>query len=60
MKELACQANEVTTMLLNGDIELERARAYSAMVRGVGQLIAAEIARARAGRREPDLRLERD
>ncbi len=58
VKALASQANKVTTMLLTGQIDLETARTYSAMVRGIAQLVGAEVSRARARREEPDLSLE--
>lgn len=55
--ELAGQINAVATMVLNGGLDLERARVYSALVRSVAQLVTAEVARARAERRTPDLRI---
>ena len=58
VRELAAQANAVTTLLLNGDIDLDTARAYSAMIRGVGQLVGAEVSRARMRREAPNLELE--
>lgn len=57
VKELAAQATEVGTMLLNGTLPLETAKAYSALARSVAQLVSAEVARARVRREEPDLRL---
>lgn len=57
VKELAGQASIVGTMLLNDQMPLETAKAYSAIVRSTAQLISAEVARARARREEPDLSL---
>ena len=57
MRGLAAQATAVATMILNGQMDLETSRAYSAIVRGVGQLVSAEVAKARAERRPPNLEL---
>jgi mannose/cellobiose epimerase-like protein (N-acyl-D-glucosamine 2-epimerase family) len=57
VKELAAQATLVATMLLNEEMEPERGRTYSALVRSVAQLISAEVARARIKKQEPDLNL---
>lgn len=55
-KGLTAQAVAVGTKLLNGEISLETAKAYSALVRGAAQLISAEVARARSKSETPDLR----
>lgn len=53
--EMAGQANLVATMILNRTIDLETARAYSAVVRVVAQAMSVEVARAKFTREEPDL-----
>lgn len=60
VKEFAAQANAVATMILNGKIDLDTARAYSAIARTVAQAVTAETARARFLRSQPDLTLETD
>lgn len=55
VREFTSQANAVGTMLLNGDIDLDLARAYSAIARTIAQTIGADVARARAMKRVPDL-----
>lgn len=57
VKELTQQTNAVATAILNGQIDLETGRVYSAMVRSTAQMIGAEVARARFRRQEPDLSL---
>lgn len=54
---LAAQANTVSTLLLNGKIDLETARTYSALLRGVAQLVGIEVTTARVVRRRPNLDL---
>ena len=46
-REFASQANDVATKVLNGDIDLDTARTYSAIARTVAQAMSAEVARAR-------------
>lgn len=53
--EFAGQANLIATQVLNGDIDLETARAYSAIARTVAQAVTAETTRARILRSTPDL-----
>lgn len=55
--DLASQANVVSTLLLNGSINLETARTYSALLRGVAQLVSVEVATARLTHRRPSLDL---
>lgn len=57
-KAFAVQANEVATMILNGEIDLDRARAYSGVARTMAQVLSAEVYRARFLQREPNLSLE--
>ena len=56
--EFAAQANAVATLLLNGEIELELARTYSAVARTVAQAMSTEVSRARFIQSEPSLALE--
>jgi hypothetical protein len=56
--EFAAQANAVATMVLNGDIELEMARTYSAVARTVAQAMSTEVSRARFIQSEPSLALD--
>ena len=58
LKELAKQAVEVGTMILNDDIEIEKARAYSAVVKVTTQAITAEINKARLAGYVPDIDLK--
>lgn len=57
VKELASQATEVATMILNGSINRESAKSYSAIVRSIAQLMSAETSRARMQKEAPDLNL---
>lgn len=57
-KELASQVNQVATMLLNDEIDGDRAAKYSALVRTVAQALSIEMQRARLAKSEPDLTLE--
>jgi hypothetical protein len=45
-------------MLLNGEIDLETARAYSGLARTMAQTVTAELMRARFLQRQPDLTVE--
>lgn len=42
-------------MVLNGEIDLETARTYSALARTVAQTVSADVARSRILRQQPDL-----
>jgi len=55
VREFAGQANMVATRILNGEIDLEIARAYSAVARTVAQAMSTEVARSRFLRSSPDL-----
>lgn len=57
VNELAAQANGVATAVLRGEIGLDDARVYSAIIRSLAQMKSAEVAHARFKRREPDLSL---
>lgn len=53
--EFASQTNRVATMLLNGEIDLDTARSYSALVRGVAQMMSINVTHARFLKMEPIL-----
>lgn len=59
-REFAAQANRVATMILNGEIEEDTARTYSAVARTAAQMLTAEVQRARFLQAEPNLSLEDD
>jgi hypothetical protein len=56
--DFASQANRVATMILNGEIDLETARAYSAVARTVAQAMGTEVNRARISQIRPYLTLD--
>lgn len=58
VRGLATQANKIATGLLNEEVDLEKAKAYSALVRSVAQMMSIEVARARFLRSEPVLDFE--
>lgn len=55
VREFASQANRVGTAILNGQIDLDTARAYSAVARTVAQALTAETTHARFLKTAPDL-----
>jgi hypothetical protein len=55
--EFASQVNAVCNRVLNGTIDLEKAKLYSAMARVVTQAANIEVARGRMGKYTPDLDL---
>lgn len=57
---LASQATDVATRVLNGEINLDVAKTYSAILRGVSQLTTARVTQARARKQVPDLSLDED
>ncbi len=56
-RELAKQANKMATMLLNNQIDTQTAQRYSALVRGISQLMSLEVAKARLEKQKIDLDL---
>lgn len=58
VREFAAQTNSVATLVLRGEIDLERARVYSGLARTVAQAMSTEVSRARFLAQEPDLSLE--
>jgi len=59
-RAFAAQANQIATMILNGEIDLEVARTYSAVARTAAQMLTAEVQRARFLQIGPNLSLEED
>jgi len=55
VREFAAQANRVATSILNGEIDLDTARAYSAVARTVAQAVTAQTVHARFLKTKPDL-----
>lgn len=47
VREFASQANQVATMVLNGDLDINTARIYSGIARTVAQAMSTEVSRAR-------------
>lgn len=50
--------NNVATLVLNEEIDLDLARAYAALARVLSQTVSVEVSRARFLRTEPDLTLD--
>jgi hypothetical protein len=57
-RELASQINAIANLVLNGHIDLDQARAYSSLVRAVGQMMSLEVYRARFLKEQPLLDFE--
>lgn len=60
VREFAAQANAVATLVLNGQIDLDKAKTYAALSRVVAQTISTEVTRSRFLRQAPDLKIEGD
>jgi hypothetical protein len=58
VREFAAQANEIATLLLNDEIDIEKARGYASLARVVTQAASVEVTRSRFLRTAPDLSLE--
>jgi len=58
VREFAAQANSVATDLLNGEMNLDVARTYSSLARGVAQMMSIEVTRARFLKTEPVLEFD--
>ena len=56
-RQLASQATAVATKLLNGELDLETARAYGTMTRSIAQMLSVEVTKARFLDKEPDMGL---
>lgn len=59
-REFAAQANEVATMILNGEMNIDDARAYASVARVVAQSMSSSVTQARFLKEAPDLSLEWD
>lgn len=55
--ELATQANQVATMILNGQMDIEIARTYSSITKTVAQAKNMEVAKSRITKQAPNLEL---
>lgn len=60
IKEFAAQANLVATQVLNGEIDIDTARTYSAIARTVAQAVNTELGKARITQQEPDTDFDGD
>lgn len=60
VKGLAAQANMAATMVLNGELNIDVARTYSAIIRTVAQAVTNETNKARFLREMPDLEFEEE
>lgn len=60
VREFAAQANSVATMMLNGDLDIDTARAYSSIARGIAQMMSINVTRARFLKTEPILEFDQD
>jgi len=58
VKEFASQASVVCTRLLNGEMDLEVARAYSGIARIVAQAVSSEVTKSRFLSQKPDLEID--
>lgn len=58
VREFAAQTNKVATDLLNGEMNLDVARTYSSLARGVAQMMSIEVTRARFLKTEPVLEFD--
>jgi hypothetical protein len=58
--EFAAQASRVATMVLNGDMEIDKARQYANIARTVAQALSTESARARSQKQTPELSLSEE
>lgn len=58
VRQFTSQANNVATMLLNDEIDVETTKVYSALARTIAQTVTAEVQRARSAKSIPDLDFE--
>jgi hypothetical protein len=59
-KRFASQMRAVATMLLNGEIDIDTARAYGALARAVVQALSVSVTQSRFSRVVPDLNFDDD
>lgn len=57
-RDFVAQSNAVMTGVLNGEIDIDRARVYGSVARVMAQVISVEVSRARFLREVPDLTLD--
>jgi hypothetical protein len=55
VRQFASQVNAVATKVLNGSIDMDKARAYATLTRVLAQAISVEVTRARFVKQVPDL-----
>lgn len=60
IKQLAAQANNIATKVLNGGIDLETAKLYVSLARVVAHATSLEVTRGRFLKEMPDLDLAED
>lgn len=60
VRGLAGQINEVATLVLNGEINMDTARTYATLARTVAQAMSLEVTRSRFLKEMPDLSIEED
>lgn len=60
VKDFVAQINQVSTMILNNELDLDTANAYSRLTRNFAQLMTTETVKARFLKRQPDLNLSGD
>lgn len=60
IKEFVSQVNAVATSVLNGQGNIEVARAFSALARTVAQAMNVEMTKARIAKQSPDMALSDD
>jgi hypothetical protein len=60
VRQFASQANHIATLVLRGEVDIERARLYSGLARTIAQAMSVEVTRARFLSQIPDLTFEDD
>lgn len=60
VRDFIGQINQVSTMILNNEIDIDAANSYCRLTRSFAQLITTETVKARFLKRQPDLTLEND
>lgn len=60
VKEFASQVNEVATLVLNGELDIDQARTYASLARVVAQTVSVEVTRSRFLKEIPDLEFGED
>lgn len=58
VREFAAQANKIATMVLNNEIDMDKARTFATLARVVTQAASIEVTRSRFLKEAPDLSLE--